>query len=406
MRQFTRFFLSLGLLSCFCSVSAALSDKEQMTALVDGNNQFSFDAYQQLKNQKGNLFFSPYSISSAFAMAAAGARGDTAKEMFYVLHFNPDAFPAVVRLNKQLINSGQSRQGSPVLQIANAIWPQKNLQLLAPFTAIIQKDFGSSIETLDYVHEPAKAVETINRWALDHTNGKIKDLLSLKDVSADTRLILTSAVYMKAAWLRQFNNHATSKAPFHIDANQSIEIDMMQSTDRFSLFVDDEAAVIELPYIHDTQGPALAMLVVLPKQIEGLAKLESGLSLKKLNSWKEQMSRQRVQLSFPKFKIENKMDLNDVMAALGMKLAFTRKADFSGITGSSDLFINEAIHQTFINVDENGTEAAAVTALGMRTTSIEIPEEPYEFIADHPFFFIIVDQRTQTILFMGRCVSF
>lgn len=392
-------FLFIVLLS-FGTVTAG-----QLETLVNANNEFSFNAYNQLKKQNGNLFFSPYSISSAFAMTAVGAKGQTAKEMMSVFHFSPELFPAFNVLNKKLITSAQPRESSPTVQIANAIWPQKGLSLLESFKNAIQNDFGSTIETIDYLNNSATAINTINTWASDKTKGKIQNLLNESVVTSETKMILTSAIYMKATWMNVFEDFATQNMPFYLDSQNTVDVPMMQNTEHFYLFEDDKVAVIKMPYVYESQGPALVMMVALPKTKEGLSKLEEGLNVSQWNDWLTKGTRRRVHISFPKFRIENRMTLNDIMQAMGLKQAFTRQADFSGITGKPDLFISEAIHQTYIDVDEKGTEAAAVTAIGMRATSIMIPDEPYEFTADHPFMFLIMDQKTQTILFMGRFVK-
>lgn len=370
--------------------------------LINGNNQFSIDLYKQLRSEKDNLFFSPYSISSAFAMTAVGARGQTAKEMEAVFHFSPEMFSGFRQLNKQLITTAEPRTGSPTLQIANAIWPQKGLQLLSPFKNVLQKDFGSSIESVDFIHNTDGAINIINKWVSENTKGKIPNLLNSGNVTSETKLILTSAIYMKAAWMNVFDEYGTQKAPFHIDLQNSIDTSMMHVTEHFYLYDDAEVAVIKMPYVYDSSGPVLVMMVALPKEINGLSRLEENLSYQKWTNWVTKGERRRMHVSFPKFKIENRMSLNNTMSVMGLKQAFSRQADFSGITGKPDLYISEAIHQTYIDVDEKGTEAAAVTAIGMRATSIVIPEEPHEFNADHPFMFLIMDQKTQTILFMGR----
>lgn len=400
MRRFVNYFLSMFI----ASSSVGAIEKYQADFIVDGNNRLSLNLYQQMKVNDENLFFSPYSISSAFAMTAAGAKGMTAREMYDVLQFTDIASPGIGWLNKQLITTTQTKPTSPIVQIANAIWPQKDLGLLPSFKNVVQKDFGGTIDSLDYAHDIAKAVAEVNKWADVNTKGKIQNILSERDVSSDTKLILASAIYMKANWLHMFNEYGTQNAPFHIDKKRTVDTPMMQVTESLSVYDDKDVAVIELPYIHDTQGPALSMVVALPKDIEGLAALEEKLSIQLLGDWLKQARKQKVQLQFPKFKLESRTVINDVMQALGMKLAFTKQADFSGITGRPDLFISSAIHQTYIDVDEKGTEAAAVTVIGMRTTSMEIPVEPYIFTADHPFVFFIIDQRTKAILFMGRFV--
>jgi serpin B len=287
--------------------------------------------------------------------------------------------------------------------LANAAWVQKGMGLLPNYQRTIRQHFGSPIETVDFAKNSSQAIATINQWVFNLTKGKIKDLLSSQDVSDSTRLVLTSAVYLKAQWLSPFDDGLTKSESFHVNKKDSQDVQMMQINKGFPLYVDNNVSVIELPYANASgKGPQLVMVIALPKDATHLDQIEENLSLSQWKNWIEQMRIKQVELSMPKFKIQTRMDLNDTMKALGMKLAFTPNANFSGITGNSDLYINKAVHQTFINVDEKGTEAAAATAISMNLTSAPDPEPPYVFKADHPFIYVIMDRSTGTILFMGR----
>lgn len=389
---------------CFSWIRGIFA-QEPVNPLVEGNNQFAFDFFKQVRNQKGNLFISPYSISTAFAMPAAGAKNDTANEMMRVLHFSPEVFPEIGQLNQRLSSIEKRKGNSPILKLANAAWVQNGVTLLESYQKVLQKDFGSHLANVDFADNPVKAIAVINDWVSDNTNGKIKDLLTSGDIASDTKLVLTTAVYMKGQWVHAFKKEATRDSAFYIDPQHIVDTPMMNLREEFLLFVDGDAAVVSLPYMHEASGPKLQMIVVLPSSLDGLSKLESNLTHGKWKSWLENMKLRTVNLTFPKFKIENKISLNDPMKALGMKKAFTKSADFSGITGRPDLFISQAIHQTYVDVDEEGTEAAAATGLVMRTTSVHIPEPPYTFVADHPFLFFIMDQESQAILFMGHFVQ-
>lgn len=399
--------LGLGILSASFSLNVSAQpveyNQEHQAALVEDTQLFAFDLYQRLSKQQGNLFFSPISISTAFAMAASGARGDTEKEMMQVLHLTKNAFTAFAPLTKQLVANTQARPSLPILRLANAAWVQKGFELLPSFQTTLQENFGSPIANADFAEEPAKAVETIDQWVLEQTNGKIDHLLTLQDITQNTRLVLVSAVYMKAQWERIFDKHLTQDAPFHVSASKTVNASMMHVTAYFPLFVDENAAVIEVPYVRDPlSGPELKMLIALPSEATSLQQLETELTPQKWGQWMDRMKSQRVHLSIPKFKIETRLDLNAVMQGMGMKLAFSPKADFSGITGHPDLYINKAVHQTFIDVDENGTEAAAATGISFNLTAVREEKEPYQFIADRPFLFLILDKKTESILFMGR----
>ncbi len=383
--------------------TAVPSNNKPQQALIEGSQLFAFDMYRQTSKSEGNVFFSPYSISTGFAMTAAGAQGETAEQMMQVLHMQTHLYPAFFSLNKQLATVHHSNLSSPTLQLANAAWVQKELGIQPAFQKTLMQDFGSSMETLDFAEDPSHAIETINHWVDQNTKGKIKNILTSADVSQDTRLVLTSAIYMKAQWLHHFKRDLTREGVFYLKEDKTENATFMGQTAYFPLFADDTLAVLELPYVKETaHGPDLAMMIVLPKDKTGLAKLEMGLSAAQWHNWMDQMKTQRVHVVMPKFKLETRTVLNELMQAMGMKLAFTQKADFSGITGKPNLYISKAIHQTFIEVDEKGTEAAAATAISMNVTAMLERDDPYEFLADHPFAFIIFDKNTNVILFMGR----
>lgn len=397
-----RFFV-LFLLLISSQIFAQNGENGSRDAIVKGTQAFAFDFYRQQSSKEGNLFFSPYSIATAFAMTAAGARGTTEKEMLNVLHIPSAAFHGIAALNQHLTTTTQQKPFSTTLLLANNVWVQSQFPLLLPFQKTIREDFGSSINNVDFAKHSAAAIESINRWVAENTKGKIQHLLTAQDVTADTRLVLTSAIYMKAQWLHLFDEKKTAKKPFYLDKTKSIDANMMSMTATFPLFVDDTVAVVEIPYVNEhAQGPELVMMIALPKELDGIAGLESQLSAETFQKWSKGLQTKRVKLSIPKFKLETRIDLNDSMKALGMALAFTPKADFSGISGSANLYISKAIHQTFVDVDEKGTEAAAATAISMNLTAILAPEEPHVFNANHPFLFLIVDKDSGAILFLGR----
>jgi serpin B len=401
--RISTYLLLLGSFLTFENATAASSDNKLQQSLIEGSQLFAFDMYRQTSKSEGNLFFSPYSISTGFAMTAAGAQGDTAEQMMQVLHMQTHLYPAFFSLNKQLVTVHHTTLASPTLQLANAAWVQKQLEIQPAFQRTLMQDFGSSMQTVNFSGDAAHAIETINQWVDQNTKGKIKNILTTADVSQETRLVLTSAIYMKAQWLHHFKRDLTRTGAFHLSSDKTQDATFMGQTAHFPLFVDDTSAVLELPYVKESaHGPDLAMMIVLPKDKNGLDKLEAGLSASQWHGWLDQMKTQRVHVVMPKFKLETRTVLNELMQTMGMKLAFTPKADFSGITSKPDLYISKAIHQTFIEVDEKGTEAAAATAISMNLTSMLEREDPYEFVADHPFVFIIFDKNTDVILFMGR----
>ena len=351
-------------------------------------NQLTFDLYEKLSAKAdGNLFLSPYSISSALAMVYGGARGETAAQMATTLRFGGQGatHPAFSHLREKL-NSVQEK-GHVQLSVANSLWPQKEYKFLPDYLALTKEFYGSEIIPLDFKTDTEGARQEINTWVEGKTNERIKDLIPKGMLSPMTRLVLANAIYFKGDWARQFKPEHTRPAPFKLADGTTTEVPMMSQTAGFKLAHTPDFQALELPY----EGGDLSMLILLPSEPGKLPDLD----LETINGLGFNEMETMVQL--PKFKLESTFRLGDTLAAMGMPLAFSHQADFSGMTGSRDLFIDAVIHKTFVEVNEEGTEAAAATAVGMRATSM-----PPMFIADHPFHFLIRENATGTILFIGR----
>ena len=404
MRRWTTYLTLFGMAVSALVIGAPpkTANTGRIAAVVDGQNRFAFDLYKHIGQLDGNLFFSPYSISTALSMTSSGAKGETANQMLHVLNSQIGALPLLADLNNQLTHVQAPGNPVPQLLIANAIWVQKGFPLLPAFSNSMRNDFMAGIEYLDFANDASQASNTINKWVENQTRGKIAHLFSPQDLSKNTRLVLTSAIYMKAQWLHLFEETMTTKKPF-FQKQASSPVDMMNTTASFPLYVDRNFAAIELPYANQTpEGPRLNMVIILPKDRNGLAQIEKDLALGRWSSWLGQMKMRLVDLSLPKFKIEQRTELTELLEVMGMKLAFTPQANFSGISGHPDLYISKVIHQTFINVDEKGTEAAVATGVVMNLTSFHEEDLPYAFVADHPFWFAIYDSSTKAIIFMGR----
>ncbi len=378
----------------------------ELTDIINGNTQFAFRFYQRLINKKGNLFFSPYSISSAFIMTVAGAKGETAIEMQNVLQYPIGIFPLLGDLNHQLFSPSDDIRSAPQLLLANAIWVQRGLSLLPAFQKAVGQIGKAFLETVNFQQEPVNALRMINQWVSQQTNGKISQLINPQDITPNTRMVLTSAIYMRGRWAQIFDPKQTIKAPFYIQNHHAIQTPMMKITGNYPLFVHQQFAMLEIPYLNKSEkGPQLSMVIILPTQYVGLETLENQLTIDHWNNWLGQMKMTLVHLVFPKFRIQDRLELNPIMQELGMNQPFSPQADFSGMTGRKELYINKAIHKTYIRVDEEGTEAAAATGIGMNVTSVPQLEKPYQFIADHPFLFFIIDTNTKSILFIGRLMQ-
>ena len=375
------------------------STTEGIIAVVNANNQFAFDLYSQFKDKDKNvnLFFSPYSISSALAMTYEGARSQTAEEMQNVLHIPKDA--DLRRANSaKIINEINRKDKEYNLSVANALWAQKNFTFIDAYFNVVNSYYGGKVTNLDFEKDTENSRITINNWVEIKTNDKIKDLIPNGVLKPATRLVLTNAIYLKANWSSQFKSENTGDGQFKLSSGINTNVKMMHQTSNFNYGETSDLQILEMNYI----GNDLSMLVILPKN-NNLNNLENSFSKEKLDEWKKGMKNEKVAVTLPKFNFETKYLMSNDLKEMGMPTAFTDSADFSGMTGQRDLKISEVIHQTFVNVSESGTEAAAATAVIMEVTSIPYPiEEPKVFTADHPFIFIIQQKDTGNILFLGR----
>jgi serpin B len=367
-------------------------------ALVAGNTAFAADLYQQLRTEPGNLFYSPYSISSALGMTWAGARGQTESDMAKALHFTlPQAqhHPAVNALDLTLASRGQGAEGTDGqgfrLNIANALWGQVNYPFEAAFLDVLGLNYGAGMHVVNFKAQPAEAVELINTWVEKQTENRIKDILSPDAVNGMTRLVLTNAVYFNAAWRTPFDAANTSPGTFMAAAG-SVQVPMMHGSLEVPYGEGADYAAVELPY----DGSELSMVLVLPND---LAAFESTLTGARLNEIVGSLSHHQVDTAMPTFQFESKFGLAKPLTDMGMGIAFSEAADFSGINGQGGLLIQNVIHQSFVKVNEAGTEAAAATAVIVGTTSVP---PPAKITLDKPFLFFIRDIQTKAILFVGR----
>jgi serpin B len=383
----------------------ARSGKEtKMPTVVEGNNHFATDLYARLgQKTTDNLFFSPYSISAALAMTYVGAAGNTERQMAETLHFTvpkAELNQAMARLRNRLL--ADSTKGY-VLRVANRLWGQKGYEFLPEFLETTRKDYGAELAIVDFA-QTEQARQEINGWVEKQTEEKIKDLLAPGVLDARTRLVLTNAIYFKGMWQETFSKGATQDAPFHLSADKQITVPMMHQTKQFGYRAANDLQVLEMPY---AKGE-LSMIVLLPKQIDGLPLLEKKVTPEKLQEWSKGLRRQNVIVYVPRFKMTSEFSLKDTLQALGMALAFDEvKADFSRMSHNKDgLYISAVVHKAFVDVNEEGTEAAAATGVAMRAMAAHIqPEEPPTFRADHPFLFLIRENQTGSILFMGRVTN-
>ena len=390
-------FLLFPAALCAHSQPSAAADQP---AVVSGNNAFAVALYGQLRAQPGNLFFSPESISTALAMTYAGASGDTAAEMAKTLHFTlpPERLhPAMGALLSDL----NAQHNGYQLSVADALWAEKDFNFLDSFLKLTSSNYGAGFNPVDFKNAPDAARLTINQWVDNKTDNKITYLLQPGSVGPLTRMVLTNAIYFKADWERPFNIDATEDEDFHLSATQTVKAPMMNRTGEFNYFSGGSFQELEIPY----KSGDLSMIIFLPSKIGGLPALEQSLTAANAQKWLTQLQPvPKVILSMPKFKMTQQFGLADTLSAMGMPQAFQEKlADFSGMTGKRDLWISAVVHKAYIDVDELGTVAAGATAIEMVAMSRQTQEPPpVVFKADRPFLLLIRDNRSGSILFMGR----
>jgi serpin B len=374
---------------------ARLPITKDAQTLADGNSEFAFDLYHQLAKQSdGNLFFSPYSISTALSMTYAGARGTTETEMANVLHFSlaqPQQHLAAQVLISNFSGSGRDYQ----LSVANRIWGRNDVEFVPPFLDITREQYYAELARLDFAAQTEASRKEINQWVEDNTNRKIVDLVKPGGIIPQTVIVLTNAVYFKGNWAQQFDKQDTHDDDFHLSATDTIKVPLMYQSDDLPFVENDTIKMIELPY----EGDDLSMLVLLPKEGKNLSDITPSLTLANLQKWRASLAEKEVDVWLPRFKVTSEFELSETLKAMGMPTAF-EAADFTGMS-SAGAAISQVLHKAFVEVNEEGTEAAAATAVILAESASLAPS----FRADRPFVFVIQDKATGSILFMSRIVN-
>jgi serpin B len=450
--------LGCGLASSRGAEPGQGDEPDDQQILRRDNTAFALELYAHLAKSEGNLCFSPVGTSSALSMPYAGARGQTALQMAKTLHFSLSADrllpafaavvqdgatdrpraeeypglsdgqrkdPRVIKLVQDLI-ALESKATTRPFSTANGLWVQKGCQFQADFLRLTSKHHGAGIREVDFVNARNQAGQTINQWVEKQTEGRIKGAVKPDDLDADTRLLLTTAIHFKATWLLPFHKRSTEKAAFFKAPDDKVQVPMMQhGKERFRYLDGGSFQALELPYDdhnppkevaleialrrHELKlprtGGRYSMVLFLPKQVDGLAAFEKTLTAQNLAVWLGRLATTDVYVSLPRFKLAAEYRLHESLAAMGMTSAFEPKeADFSGITGKRDLFLAAMVHQVSIDVNEEGTEAGVMIAQYFRLLSEDFSEPP-KFRADHPFVFLIRDNRSGGVLFLGRVLD-
>ncbi|MFH1313725.1 MAG: serpin family protein [Candidatus Eisenbacteria bacterium] len=373
---------------------AGLSASEPDTRmLAKGNTKFALDLYGELRTQSGNLFVSPYSISSVLALTYAGARGSTATQMADVLNFTPEdeslhtAFAAITSALEARAKAGESD-----LSVANALWGQKGKEFLDEFVDLNKEHYGAGLEQVDFLNDTENARKTINTWVAKETRNRINDLLKQGSLSPSTKLALTNIIHFRGDWAIEFDKDKTEPRDFWVEPDSSVTVQMMRRRGEYNYNEMESLKALELPYADSS----FSMIVLLPKERDGLAELERSLTPMVFERWLGLMRARTVIAELPGFTIRSDFQLDEVLMAMGMTDAFyPGLADFSGMTGGRELFIGAVIHDASLEVNEKGSEAAAGTA-------VEVKKKYPVVRMDRPFMFVIRDNDSGSILFMGR----
>jgi serpin B len=415
-KRFARFGAGFAGLACLAWAGLCLlpqtprpfNSSPEINAVVDANNAFALDLYQKLKDKPGNLFFSPYSISSALAMTCAGARGQTEMEMTNTLHFNlpPEKLhPAFKALMARLDNL--QRWNRIKLKCANALWGQKGYPFTADFLKIDRENYSAEAKSVDFEHATGAAVDEINRWIEVKTDGKIPGGFEASQFGPLTRLALCDAIYFKGKWQHPFKKSDTQPAPFYVSTNKTVTVPMMYEHAEFKCATTEYGMLemLELPY----SGRDLSMVILVPGRYVpddehfDVHDLELKLTPENLRGWFAELNRRgshKTSVWLPRFTTANSFNLSDDLKALGMAAAFSDAANFSGMDGTTNLYLSDVFHKTFVEVNEAGTEAAAVSIVLVQTKS-----SSGRCIVDRPFIFLIRDNGSGSILFLGRIID-
>jgi serpin B len=376
-----------------------------LQTLVDGNSAFGLDLYQAIRERGENLFFSPYSISTALAMTYGGARGTTAEQMSQVLHYNlpqDRLHPAFNTLDHQLnheLPGSSEEQQLFQLDVANSLWGQQEHPFKPEFLDLLALNYGAGLRLVDFRGQSEQARQEINQWVSDNTQEKIQDLIPQGGVGPDSRLVLANAIYFKADWLFPFEKESTRDAAFNLLDGSQVQVPTMsfQDPEHLPYMAGEGFQAAELPYL----GDETSMLILVPDAGK-LADFEASLDVASLESILSEMQPAMLQLLLPKFKFSADYNLKDVMPVMGMPDAFCEgQADFSGMDEEGQLCIGGIFHKAFVAVDEKGTEAAAATAVVMEAMAI-MQDESITLVVDRPFLFMIRHKPSGAILFMGR----
>jgi serpin B len=398
----------VGLLLLVALGSFASASNAAPMALAESIGAFGCDLYQAVRHREGNLFFSPYSISTTLAMLRAGAAGETASQMDAVLHLPSQDLAKrhrqlAVAIKPPLVPADAQKDSRDIpayeLNVAQALWGQEDFPFLEDFLEVLKYDYRAPLFRVDFT-KPGSARQRINAWVGEQTRERIRNIIPEGEPDPDTRLALANAIHLKASWKDPFKEARTAQAPFTTSEGSQATARFMHRTGYLDYAATEDVQVLSLPY----REGRLSMVILLPRKTRSLATLEEHLDREQLAAWLAALRRTNVHVALPRFEFDDSFDLTDTLAAMGMRYAFEPdQADFSKMS-AVDLSVGLVLHQAFVGVDEKGTEAAAATVALVAMAGAPL-EEAIEFRADHPFVFLIRHTETGTILFLGRLAN-
>lgn len=380
------------------SLNADQSSDQKM--LIEDHIEFAFSLYPTLENSEDNVVFSPYSIANCLSMVYLGARGETLTQMQSALHLTVDR-KNLVKVATALNQSLLPQQNNYKLNVANALWVDKKAFLLADFRYAIEGQLKSKLGMMNFAM-PLEALTAINDWTSQETQGKILNILSPNDIDENTRLVLTNAVYFQGIWNSPFDVKQTHEAPFYPTPETNTKVKMMKQTLSTLYYENESTQAIALPFSGSSNsGSNLAFLILFPKHDVAFSKMFQELSTS-YDEWLSSLKFERIDLSIPKFSFSNRCDLTKSLQDLGMEDAFNSNANFTGIDGMHDLFLNKIITSTFFAMNENGITASSATSATVNAASAAPQKPTVQLVIDHPFLFFIIDLKSHEMLFMGK----
>lgn len=412
MNRMTALFATFFALVLCAEVSGAtlplptLSENEApyFKKLVDGNNRFSLNLYRHASRvQSGNIFFSSYSIATGLGMASIGAQGETERQFRETFHYTTPLLLLVGDLDR-FLKKGGVRQTENVGQLlqANALWIDKDIVPLNSYHQLLKQDYLTSLQVADFTHQLGQSVQLMNRWMAQNSGGKIRGGVSFQDVPLGSQMVLTTAASLKGQWLYPFDRTKTKKSPFYITPQRPWDVQMMKNTEHYLLWNGKQWDVLTVPFELEAEGTEFAMTILLPKEGFELVEVERGLTWENWEMWRKEAVSRFVELTLPAFHIDNRLDLDPLLKGIGLTKVFNSEANFRGLTQEKGFYLNSATHSASIELDEKGAGLRGVGLFSRKAPPKIKGGTAYPFTVNRPFIFIIWDQRTETILFIGR----